>query len=268
MTRLVLLSDLHFGMHRTTLTAPLLVAVNDARPDLVVIAGDMTHRGRTSQFAQAASFLTAISAPWIAVPGNHDVPLYNLLARLRRPYRNWQRWISADLAPRRDAGTVRVIGANSVDPMVWQRGKIGPTTIRRITGALSDELTNLIVLHHPLEQLPQVDKALMQGAPAALAAFQDAGAQIAITGHLHIWQADAFAGRPLLQIQAGTALCDRLGDGQNEFAILDLDGDDLTLTRHISPMTGPPEFTRTVIEQFSRAGGIWRRLQLIDSSGG
>ncbi|MDO5706868.1 MAG: metallophosphoesterase, partial [Paracoccus sp. (in: a-proteobacteria)] len=267
MTRLVLLSDLHFGMHRTALTTPLLAAVNGARPDLVVIAGDVTHRGRTSQFAQAVAFLAKISAPWIAVPGNHDVPLYNLIARLRRPHRNWQRWINADLAPLRDTGRVRVIGANSVDPMAWQRGRITPAATRRITGALSGDLTDLVVLHHPLEQLPQVDKELMQGAPAALAAFQDAGAQIAVTGHLHVWQADAFAGRPLLQIQMGTALCHRIDDRQNEFAILDLDGDDLTITRRISPMTGPPEFTRTVIEQFSRAGGIWRRVQLIDSSG-
>ncbi|MDO5612965.1 MAG: metallophosphoesterase [Paracoccus sp. (in: a-proteobacteria)] len=268
MTRLVLLSDLHFGMHRAALVPALLAQVNDARPDLIVVAGDVTHRGRSAQFEQARRFLDGLAAPLVVVAGNHDVPLYRLLSRLARPYRNWRRYMGGDLSPLRDAGRLRVIGVNSVDPLAWQRGQITTAARERAVAALSPDLTNIVMLHHPLEQLPQVDKQLARGAPEALAALQQAGAQIVISGHLHIWQAAAFEGRPLLQIQAGTALCDRPGDRQNEFAILDLDGDALTITRRISPMSGPAEFTETVIQGFDRSGGVWRRVQAIATSGG
>ncbi|MDO5631672.1 MAG: metallophosphoesterase [Paracoccus sp. (in: a-proteobacteria)] len=268
MTRLVLLSDLHFGMHRVDLVPALLAQVNEAQPDLIVVAGDVTHRGRSAQFEQARRFLDRLAAPLIVVPGNHDVPLYRLISRLARPYRNWRRYMGGDLSPLCDAGRVRAIGVNSVDPLAWQRGQVTVAACERAIAALSPDLTNIVVLHHPLEQLPQVDKQLAHGAAQMLAALERAGAQIAISGHLHIWQAAAFAGRPLLQVQAGTALCDRPGDRQNEFAILDLKGERLTITRRISPMTGPARFTETVIECFDRRGGLWRRDQAIATFGG
>lgn len=258
MTRLVLMSDLHFGMHRAALLPDLLARVNGAGADLVLIAGDLTHRGRIPQFQEAAAFLAALHAPWIAVPGNHDVPLFELWLRFSRPFRNWRGQVTRDLAPWTDAGAVRVVGINSVDPMAWQRGLIGRRTLDRALDRIDAARPTVVMLHHPLQQLPQVDKEPMRGAPRALAALQDAGAWISFSGHLHIWQAAAFAGRPLLQIQAGTALCDRIGDGQNEFAVLDLNGTDLTVTRHISPMTGPAVFTDIVEERFTRASGVWQ----------
>ena len=87
MTRILHLSDLHFGLERAALVQPLLDLVNAARADLVVVSGDLTHRARSAQFAQAAAFLRRIEAPLIAVPGNHDIPLYKLSDRLMRPYR-------------------------------------------------------------------------------------------------------------------------------------------------------------------------------------
>lgn len=71
MTRILHLSDLHFGLERQPLVDPLLDRINGARADLVVVTGDLTHRGRSAQFAQAAAFLRRIEAPLLAVPGNH-----------------------------------------------------------------------------------------------------------------------------------------------------------------------------------------------------
>ena len=57
MTRLLHLSDLHFGFERAALVEPLLERVNASNADLVVVTGDLTHRARSAQFAQAAAFL-------------------------------------------------------------------------------------------------------------------------------------------------------------------------------------------------------------------
>lgn len=261
MTRLVLLSDLHFGFDRAALTDPLIVAVNAAQADLVIVAGDVTHRGRSAEFTRARAFLDRIDSPWIAVPGNHDVPLFDLVKRLTRPYRNWHRFIGREMFVTRDIGRIRVIAVNTVDPLAWQRGLIRPALTDRIIDAMDHDRVNVVVMHHPLQQRPEVDKELMRGGPHALIRLEDAGAAIVISGHIHRWEADWFLnlpqGRPLMQIHAGTALCDRAGDRQNEFAMLDFDGDALTITRHIAPMGSAPAF-QTETRHYRRENGLWR----------
>lgn len=260
MTRLVHLSDLHFGYEREALVEPLLERVNAAGADLVVVTGDLTHRARRAQFAQAAAFLRRIEAPLMAVPGNHDIPLYRLADRMMKPYRRYQRAIAQVLEPVGHVGTLRVQGLNSVDPMSWQRGVISAGQMRRVTEGLDPDCVNIVALHHPMQQRPQVDKQLMRGAREGLALFELQGVQLVLSGHLHVWSAGAFLGRDgrsILQIQAGTALCARPDDRQNEFAVLDVQGDDLLIQRHVALMseTGfrPPETLR-----FRRRNRHWQ----------
>lgn len=260
MTRIVHLSDLHFGFHRAALAEPLLARVNGAGADLVVVTGDVTHRGRSGQYAQAAAFLSRIRAPLMVVPGNHDVPLYNLAVRYLTPYSGFRRAMGRDLTPVRQVGGARVLGLNSVDPFAVQRGIIRKGEIGRLIGRLDPVATNIVALHHPLEHLAQVDKELARRAPEALARLERAGAQIVLSGHLHVWATGAMleqtAHPGVLQIQAGTALCGRLSDRQNEFAILQFDGPMLTIERHIAPMD-EPDFRPPEYEHFSRESGIW-----------
>lgn len=249
MTRILHLSDLHFGYHRAALVGPLLDRVNRAAADLVVITGDLTHRGRPGQFRDAAEFMARITAPVMAVPGNHDVPLYNMPVRFLMPYGDYDEEISPDRAPTGAVGWARVHGVNSVDPFAWQRGVVHRADIDRVIAGLDALAVNIVALHHPLQQLPQVDKELARRAPEALSRFEAAGVRIVLSGHLHLWDAGTLLnhGHPhVLQIQAGTALCDRPSDLQNEFAVLEIEGDDLRIERHIAPMNaagfGPPEY--------------------------
>ena len=147
MTRLVVLSDLHFGMHRAALVPDLVARINSAAAELVIIAGDLTHRGRAPQFDEAMAFISAIEAPWMAVPGNHDVPLFDILARLSRPYRLWRSKVGPDLLPIREGGAARVIGVNSVDPRAWQRGLFRARTRRAVLGAMAKGAPNICLLY-------------------------------------------------------------------------------------------------------------------------
>ena len=79
------LSDLHFGRIDPAALEPLRRRVIELTPDLVVISGDLTQRARAQQFREARAFLDSLPGPQIVVPGNHDVPLYNVLARFLRP---------------------------------------------------------------------------------------------------------------------------------------------------------------------------------------
>ncbi|MTH33137.1 metallophosphoesterase [Paracoccus limosus] len=259
MTRLLHLSDLHFGFERVALVEPLLDRINGANPDLVVVTGDLTHRARRAQFAQAAEFLRRIEAPLIAVPGNHDIPLYRLADRMMKPFRRYRRHIAENLEPIGHVGALRVQGLNSVDPMSWQRGMLSAAQMRRVTEALAPDCINIVALHHPMQQRPEVDKQLMRGAREGLALFEMQGVQLVLSGHLHRWSAGAFLGpdgRQILQVQAGTALCARRDDRQNEFAELEFDQDALLIRRHVAPMdeTGfrPPQELR-----FQRRDRLW-----------
>ena len=123
--------------------------------------------------------------------------------------------------------------------------------------------TNIVALHHPLQQLPRVDKALARRASEALYRLEASGVQVVLSGHLHRWATDALlaTGRHprVLQIQTGTALCARITDGQNEFVQLEIDGPDLRLERHVAPMDAG-DFGAPEIADYSRASGVWRRV--------
>ena len=100
MTRTIVhLSDLHFGRVDPAILPALLGAVVVAAPDLVVVSGDITQRARVAEFKAAADFLKTLPAPLLAVPGNHDVPLYNVLLRWLSPLDRYRRYITSDLAP-------------------------------------------------------------------------------------------------------------------------------------------------------------------------
>ncbi|WP_410218702.1 metallophosphoesterase family protein [Paracoccus sp. (in: a-proteobacteria)] len=263
MARILHLTDLHFGFHRAALIEPLLARIADLRPDLVVVTGDLTHRALEPQMIEARAFLDRIAAPLMLMPGNHDIPAWNPMARLFWPFAGFRRHFGPVLTPMGRAGEVRVMSINSADPYVWQRGKIRAGEIGRIIGGVDPLGTNIVTLHHPLQHLPMVDKALARRAREALFRMEAAGVQIVLSGHLHRSAVDALleSGRHprVLQIQTGTALCARITDSQNEFVLLEIEGTELRLERHLAPMERAG-FMDPEVAAYSRASGVWKRV--------
>ena len=99
MRRLAHLSDIHFGRTDPAAVEGLVRSLGEARPDLVVVSGDFTQSARTEEFAAARAFLDRLPAPAFAVPGNHDLPQWNPLERLLRPYVRYRRYIDKELEP-------------------------------------------------------------------------------------------------------------------------------------------------------------------------
>ncbi len=265
MTRLVHLSDLHFGYEHGGRVESLLACGNRQEADLVVVTGDLTHRARPDQFAAAASFLSRIKAPLLAVPGNHDIPLYSLVMRFTQPWACYRRSIAAALSPALRVGGVQVLGINSVDPFSWRRGALHNGAVRAAIARIDPAAINIVALHHPLQQAPDAPKELARNAGTALAMLEEAGVQIILSGHLHRWEAKFLlgSGSParILQIHAGTALCARPEDPPNEFAVLEYsDHDTLVVARHHARngTYDPDSIAETT--SFSRVNGYWRNL--------
>src|SRR3989440_8090724 len=124
MRKIVHLSDLHFGRVDESLVGPLVSAVNEAGPSLVVVSGDVTQRARAAQFREARAFLDRLPRPQVVVPGNHDVPLWDVLARFRSPLEKFRRHVSDDPGPFYEDDEVAGAGVNTARSWTLKYGRI------------------------------------------------------------------------------------------------------------------------------------------------
>jgi len=231
MARIAHLSDLHFGAHDPAVVAGAEAWLTVERPDLVVISGDFTQRARREQFAEAGAFLDRLEAAGLAtlsVPGNHDVPLYDVLQRFARPLRRYRRAIDDDLCPWFESERLAVLGINTARSLTFKDGRINEDQMQLIRARFREvpaERTRILVTHHPLFEMPIGEPGELSEAvgrqPQALDAIADAGVHILLAGHFHrSYTASARkmvknAG-PALVIQAGTATSVRLRHGERQ----------------------------------------------------
>src|ERR1700676_1204935 len=124
MRTIVHISDLHFGRVDQATTQPLLRQIQEIHPDLLVISGDLTQRDRSWQFQEARAFLEALPKPQIVVPGNHDVPAYNLLKRFFEPLKRFHRYITEETMPSYVDDEVAVFGLNSTLSLTTKYGRL------------------------------------------------------------------------------------------------------------------------------------------------
>jgi 3',5'-cyclic AMP phosphodiesterase CpdA len=241
MRTIVHLSDLHFGRLDARVVPPLLAAVRAAAPDLIAISGDLTQRARRTQFAEARAFLQSLQHPYLVVPGNHDVPLYDVARRFLMPLARYKQFVAADLEPSHVDDEIAVIGLNSARSLTFGRGRLNQRQISRATErlrALDARVIKIIVTHHPFD-LPDAYGAehLVGRARSAMAQFAEVGADLFLAGHLHVSHigrtAERYkiAGHSALVVQAGT-ISARLRGEPNSFNVLRLSRPDIAVTRH------------------------------------
>ena len=166
MRTIVHLSDLHFGRLDQRLVGPLLDAVNGASPDLVAVSGDFTQRARQRQFVEARTFLQAVSSPLLVVPGNHDVPLFDVARRFLSPLGRYRRYIATDLEPVFRDDEIIAIGLNSARSLTFGRGRLNLAQIRRATarlGGAAAGLIKIVVTHHPFDLPDDFDSTHLVG---------------------------------------------------------------------------------------------------------
>ncbi len=209
--RALAVSDLHFG---TEDRAALAAAANFARefaPDLIMVAGDVTTSGRRVEMEAAAEWLSSLPAPIVATPGNHDVPYWNLFSRIAAPWRRFDRAIGPPHAPPRERLLVRSLStARGMQARLdWSLGRVSMGDVADIAAdfATAPPATLRIVLaHHPLHPPLRDDgRARTHRGPEAAQALAQAGADLIVSGHLHV---------PFVEpVPAGDGLTYALGSG-------------------------------------------------------
>ena len=266
MRTIVHLSDLHFGRVNESLLQPLQELTVKLAPDVVVVSGDLTQRAKTEEFKAARAFLDALPGPQIVVPGNHDIPLYNVASRFLTPLRNYTRYVTLDLAPEYVDEEIAVLGINTARSLTFKDGRINHdqvAQIRQRMSAVDPHLTRIIVTHHPFDLPDSFDQDdLVDRAPMAMAAFAECGVDLLLAGHLHASHAGNSArrykisGYAALVVQAGTATSTRGRGESNSFNVIRVEPDMVQVERH-SWIAGTASFEPVHTERFRREGDVW-----------
>jgi 3',5'-cyclic AMP phosphodiesterase CpdA len=229
MTRIAHLSDIHFGANDEKIVAATEAWLQKRRPDLVIISGDFTQRARIAQFRAASAYLNRLRSAGLkvlAIPGNHDVPLYDVVRRFAAPLRRYKRYIDNDLCPWFEDDNVAVLGINTARSLTIKDGRINREQIALMHERfrnVPESKTRILVTHHPLFAMPigkgnELSEAVGRHEDAVKAACE-AGVHIALAGHFHRTYAESAskmvekAGTALV-IQAGTATSTRLRNSE------------------------------------------------------
>jgi 3',5'-cyclic AMP phosphodiesterase CpdA len=167
-----------------------LSLVHQRKPDYVVISGDLTQRARPEQFAAAKRFVDSIPCPTLAVPGNHDVPLYRFWERLVVPFGAWQKHFSPHLEPHLVDDHVCMVGLNTAFNRTITGGRITRAQcnrVREVFSAAPASSCRIAVIHHNLVRPDDLDDVPtpLQGSVPALAALASSGVEMVLSGHLH-----------------------------------------------------------------------------------
>ncbi len=238
MAKLIHLSDLHFGAHEPVLVTALEKRVPELKPDLVVISGDFTQRARAEQFEEAGAFLACLrhaGLEVLAVPGNHDIPLYDVLRRFLSPLTRYKRYIDDTLCPFIDIPGAAVMGINTARSFTFKNGHVSHEQMRFIEESFAHTNPSeprILVTHHPLFALPVGDgpalSHTMDDQKSALEAIAEAGVDLLLAGHNHRASVNdatklAWGAGKSLVIQAGTATSTRTRDEMQSFNLIEID---------------------------------------------
>jgi 3',5'-cyclic AMP phosphodiesterase CpdA len=189
-TRVLHVSDLHIGarraLHEPELEGAIAELVERVDPAIVLVTGDLTHRGRPAEHAAAARFLHSLGPPLVVVPGNHDIPFLPP-ARFSRTWRAFQReWQTTE--PVFTTGELHVVELNSVRPWRHQSGANRDGQLaaaaERLQSAQAGAL-RVVALHHQLVGAPwRTRKRPVSRRSHVLARLVDCGAELIVGGHV------------------------------------------------------------------------------------
>lgn len=274
MRKIAHISDLHFGKLDPPVADGLVGDLTERRPDLLICSGDFTQRARERQYRSAANFMRRLPSPQLVVPGNHDIPLFNVIRRFFFPLERYRRIITPDLRPVYEDDELFVMGINTARPFswhwrgFWKDGKISEEQLLDVELRAKDvppHAFKIIVTHHPFIPPPgERPHGIVHGAARALDQLERHGVDMLLAGHLHMgYSGDVrthfeAAKRSILSVQAGTATSTRRRGEPNAYNRITIESPD-RVSIEVRAWNGHAFATATV-KRLERRDGAWTEI--------
>ncbi len=242
------ISDLHAGWpFNLALAEQVAREAHELRPDLLVVSGDLVQRADIpTQWRVITAYLKTLPEPHLIVPGNHDVPLYNLFNRLFRPLVHYQRHISTDLNPVFERPGLVVVGGNTAHGLTIDGGYLSAdqiATLERIFKRYPPGTCKIAVLHHHVVNPPgSHGRRKIRNAEAAVQLLDRCDVEILLCGHIHVsYVGTTLDVRP--DLRQGTIICQsgtttsRRGKGRergkNSYNVIEVDDAVIRISQHM-----------------------------------
>jgi 3',5'-cyclic AMP phosphodiesterase CpdA len=261
------LSDLHFGRVDLAAVAHLHADLAKRHPSLLIVSGDLTQRARHRQFLAAHNFLRQLPQPQLVVPGNHDIPFFDVIRRFLNPLGRYHRMVGQADEPLFQDDEMVVLGLNTARSLAWKSGRISTAQLQRLSSVFGSESENrfkILVTHHPFIPSPRSANGTSEsihGGKRVFDSIQRLGIDLLLSGHLHTsFSGDARTAFPtmarsLVVAQAGTAVSNRLRNEANGYNWIELSNDRILVS--IRELTDQG-FVEAERQTYRRDAGDWR----------
>ncbi len=217
MSLLFHLSDLHFGpKFNTRLSELILQDVCDAKPDLTILSGDFTMRGRVNEYEQAHAYIEQLPKPIFTIPGNHDQPLHpsGLPERLTNPWNRYKKFIHNTVDSSIAIGDLFVVGVNSnhriIPGGIWSSQQ--RAFIEQEFSRVPKNVCKIFVTHHHLEWNGKYRPFGTWFPTAQLTWLARLGVELILNGHTHV-PLTLQTAQGIVIAQAGTSMSGRVRHG-------------------------------------------------------
>ncbi len=263
MTTLVHVSDLHFGRPAVAERLDALKEfIKGIGPDAIAVSGDLTQRCTNREFLQAVAYLGSLReiAPYIVIPGNHDIRWLGAVARnlgvaglLREQahnfkYSRYRKHISEELSPSLEVPGAVVAGLNtahgisrgSLTKRFRDLGVIGHVKhadiqrVKQTFEAADPEAARIVMIHHNPIRGELSGRHGLANTEQALHAFSDLGTELILCGHDHQDAVHTIEkGAHGLVISTAGTISNRIKAGRaSSFNLVEIDGDNLRIIAH------------------------------------
>ena len=257
------ISDLHFGRPASSQRLELLKdCIREIGPDAIAVSGDLTQRCTNGEFVRARRYLDSLRkiAPYVVIPGNHDVRWLGAVARNlvtagligskahEFKYSRYTRHISRDLNPSLEIPGAVIAGLNtahgisrgSLTKRFWDLGVIGHVKhedVLRAERAFSNaapDAARIVMVHHNPIQGSLSGRHGLANTGQALRAFSEIGADLVLCGHDHLEAVHTVEETaPGLIVSTAGTISNRLRPGRaSSFNLVDFGAADLRITTY------------------------------------